>query len=424
MKLTQLAVDSYKRISVAVIDIDPDAPGVVALMGKNEQGKSSALDAFESLMAGRKARKMKRPVHTGAEKATIVATFREDDGATITVRRIYKVDGSTSIEVRQDGLKVARPDDILRRLYSHVALDPLAFANSDTKLQVQTLLGLIGFDPTALDERRANLYATRTSANQDVTRLKGRLEAFPAAVDVIPERIDVAATAAELDRALEQSHEVEALDRGVEIATDEVTRATSEVARLREALTAAEGNLVNWQATLETRTAEADAASQALPDTAPIRERLQSAEAHNSSIAQQIERAAVATELAAAEARSAELTASITAVDEEKVAGFDAHPMPVPGLTIEDGEVYLDGTPFAETSAGGKLRTSVAIAMALNPDLRAILVRDGSLLDGDNRKIIHDLARDNDYTVLMEIVDETAETGVIFEDGRIREVRA
>jgi len=422
MKLTQLAVDNFLRISVAVIDFDPDKAGTVALMGENEQGKSSALNAFETLLAGRKTPKYARPVHDGADQASIVATFREDDGTVLTVRRVYKADGTTRIEVKQDGLKVARADDILRRLYSHVALDPLAFANSSAAEQAKTLLGFLDFDPSKLDARRANLFATRTDAGRDVVRLRGQLDGYPAAAEV-GERIDIAATAAELDRGVEQHQAADRLRFAADTALQEHGDAVGTVEQAREALARAEATLADWTTTLAEREAAADAAEEVRPDLAPLRERIASAEQHNEAIAEQERRKAVADQLAEAEAHVAELTAGIESIDAEKAEAFAEARMPVPGLTIEDGEVYLDGTPFSQTSSGGKLRTSVAIAMALNPELRAIVVRDGSLLDKGNRRIIDELARDNDFAVLMEIVDDAAASGVVFEDGKISEVR-
>jgi len=424
MKITQITAENYKRVTLATINFEPTASGVVALMGPNESGKSSTLDAFEALIAGRKAPKVSKPIHKGAAKGRIVATFQEDDGTELVVERVY-TDKGTTITVRQNGLKVAKADDILARLYSHVALDPLAFANLDSEKQAQTLLRLVGFDPAELDEKRANLYATRTDVGRDVKRLTGQLDGFPPAAEV-GERIDIAATAAELDRGVEQHQAADRLRASADAALQAHGDLVGNVEQAREALARTEATLADWSTTLVEREAAADAAEAARPDLAPLRERIATAEQHNAAIAEQERRATVAGELATTAARFAELTTSIEAVDVEKRKGFEEHPMPVPGLTIdEDGEVLLDGTPFSQTSAGCKLRTSVAIAMALAPHLRAILIRDGSLLDQRNRDIIDQLARDNDFTVLMEIVDENAPAGVVFEDGHIaREVTA
>ena len=69
------------------------------------------------------------------------------------------------------------------------------------------------------------------------------------------------------------------------------------------------------------------------------------------------------------------------------------------------------------------IRTGVAIAMALNPNLRLIIIRDASLLDAGNRKVIDDIAKANDFLVLMELADENAPVGVVIEQGTVREVR-
>lgn len=428
MKLTQLAVDNFKRISVAVINIDPDKPGTVALMGKNEAGKSSALDALEVLLAGRKAPKIKQPVHAGADKASIIATFRDDDGVVITVRRTYKADGGTAIEVRQvedDGstVIVKRPDDLLRRLYSHVAFDPLEFANLESKAQTETLLKLIGFDPSALDTRRANLYATRTQVGQEVTRLKGQLDGFPEALAELPDAISVADARAELDAAVATHHALEGAEFAAGAASSNTQSHDKHVEQLREELEQAEADAkAAEQAEIAAEAALRDARA-ALIDPGPIRAKIDSAQAHNDRITVELGRRRVVEQLDTAKAEVQRLTDTMAEVDAEKVAGFASAKMPVPGLTVVDGEVHLDGTPFSQTSAGGKLRTSVAIAMALQPDLRAILVRDGALLDGDNRKIIDQLAKANDFTVLMEIVDESEAAGVVFEDGQIARVK-
>jgi energy-coupling factor transporter ATP-binding protein EcfA2 len=424
LKLTGLKVENYKRITLAEVVFDAAKGGVVALMGRNEQGKSSFLDALEALIAGRKAPKQVMPIHKGRDQSRIVATFRQDDGRELIVTRHYKATGSTSIEVRLDGLKIAKADEILSTLYSHVALDPLAFANLGTKEQTQTLLGLIGFDPSALDEEAANVYATRTDVGREVKRLTEQVKAFPpedAALAATP-LVDVGAVQAELEAA--RLHNGKKAD-----AQNEALRASQGVVDMDQTIEVLESRLAAARERRASLVAEEKSWQEQANATAELpldgfQEQIRTADETNEAIRTQIRRAHEAGKLANVEAEQKKLTLRLAEIEKEKAAGFAAAKMPIPGLTVEDGEVYLDGTPFSQTSAGGKLRTSTAIAMALNPDLRAIIIRDGSLLDSSNRKIIDDLAKANDFTVLMEIVDESAPAGVVFEDGAIREVRA
>ena len=67
-----------------------------------------------------------------------------------------------------------------------------------------------------------------------------------------------------------------------------------------------------------------------------------------------------------------------------------------------------------------QLRTSIAIAMALNPKLRVIRVRDGSLLDEESLKLIADMADKEDYQVWCERVDSSGKIGFVLENGHLK----
>ena len=100
----------------------------------------------------------------------------------------------------------------------------------------------------------------------------------------------------------------------------------------------------------------------------------------------------------------------------EKIA---AAKLPVNGLGFGDGFITLNGLPFKQASDAERLRTSVAIAMALNPKLRLILVKDGSCLSPKSMKILEDMANEKDFSVWIERQVGTGGTGFVIEDGRI-----
>lgn len=412
MKLVQLNVNGFKRITVAEVEFDTDANGVVVLKGRNGAGKSSFLDAFAALVTpGRQIPKRSMPVHAGEDEATIVGEFADDDGHTFTVTRRYVAEtGKTSILVQQDGLKVADTSTITSAIYSHIALDPLAFATLDPAKQVQTLVQLIGFDPAPLDKKRADLYATRTTVGQEVTRLKG-VVASAVKLDkklAGAEFVDPAAIAVDLESLRDRNRRRQDRARRALSLEDAIAALEQKIQTIREEL-----------ANVESEQMEAGPEE----DPSKLAEQLATAQATNDAIRAQRDRAASVKALEDEEARYKNLTGLIDEVDREKLARLAEAKMPVPGLSIDGDEVLLDGTPFAEAASGIKLRTSTAIAIALNPNLRAIIIRDGSLLDADNRKVIDEIAREHDFLVLMEVVDENAPGGILFEDGVASDLR-
>jgi chromosome segregation ATPase len=424
VKPIALRVEGYKRITVAEAHFDPKTGRVVAVMGENEAGKSSFLDAFEALIGGRAAPKVRQPIHKGSDEARIIGTFLRDDGVEIIVERVYRANGTTAITVRQDGLKVARAEDVLSAFYSHIAIDPLGFARLDSKAQVDTLVRLTGFDPAPLDEEHRNVFETRKEAGQKVKRLAGALAEHEQALpqgEQPTELIDVAATFEQLQQAQSEHRVADARAAAVTAARVEVTRTQERVTDLTRMLDEAIAD-ANRAIEAETvATIAADAAER--PDLAPLQEALASAESHNSAVRAVLARDAAKAAHVEAVAEHKALDARLDDIAARKRAGFAGVDMPVDGLTIEEGEVYLDGTPFSQTSPGGKLRTSTLIAVALNPDLRAIVIRDGALLDDANRKLIADVAAERDYLVLMELVGDGADHGIVFEGGAIVEVR-
>jgi hypothetical protein len=61
------------------------------------------------------------------------------------------------------------------------------------------------------------------------------------------------------------------------------------------------------------------------------------------------------------------------------------------------------------------------MAMALNPKLKVIRIMDGSLLDGENMAVITEMAKDKDFQIWIERVEDGSDMAIIIEDGAIVE---
>ena len=115
-----------------------------------------------------------------------------------------------------------------------------------------------------------------------------------------------------------------------------------------------------------------------------------------------------------------ERTKTISEIDERKRAELAAAEFPVAGLGFDDDGVLLNDLPFSQASSAEKLRVSVAMGLAMNPRLRVLLIRDGSLLDEESLGIIQEMAEKSDAQIWIERVGEGAECQVIIEDGSIK----
>lgn len=109
------------------------------------------------------------------------------------------------------------------------------------------------------------------------------------------------------------------------------------------------------------------------------------------------------------------ITKRLDAIKQEKKDVFTNSKLPVRGLAFDENGIYYNGLPFNESSHNSATIISVGlkVAMAMNPRLRCIFIKDGSLLDKDTRSKIFNFCNTNgEYQILMEYVDPNAEKDV------------
>jgi len=173
----------------------------------------------------------------------------------------------------------------------------------------------------------------------------------------------------------------------------------------------------------ETKEAEANRLRGAVPSQDPIRSRIASADEQNRRRRENLEREACEADHQSAKREAARLSEEIEALDRTKETTLSAAAFPVPGLSFDDTGVLFNGIPFSQASSAEQLRVSVAMGAAMNPRLRVLLVRDGSLLDEDSLRLLAAMAEEHGLQVWLERVGEGAECSVVIEDGTVREVR-
>lgn len=59
------------------------------------------------------------------------------------------------------------------------------------------------------------------------------------------------------------------------------------------------------------------------------------------------------------------------------------------------------------------------MGLALNPQLKFVLIRDGSLLDDDGLAIVVAMATEFDAQVFIELARIEADASIIIKDGRV-----
>jgi predicted ATP-dependent endonuclease of OLD family len=411
IKIIQLTSENIKRIRA--VTITPDG-NLVVIGGDNANGKTSVLDSIAMALGGGKMIP-DQPVRRGQKHGRV-----EIDLGDLIVERRFTSKGSTLMVMPKDGREPFKsPQGVLDKLVGKLSFDPLEFVTMKPDAQLKTLKDLVGLDLSDLEQRRRSLYEDRSLANAEVKTLEGQLESLREHKDAPSEPVSVESLLTEIDDAEIHNSNGAALQLSLKSNEDAVKRCEDEIARLR----ARAMELKAEQAIWETNAADVRLRLAMFEprDTESLKEQIKTAGEQNRKIQENELRKRLVTAMRKKSAESLNLTNKIEDVDAEKEQRLSEAEFPVPGLSFGEDGVLLNGLPFDQASSAEQLKVSIAMGIAMNPKLKVLLIRDGSLLDENSLAMVAKMADEHDMQIWLEKVGQDDSCSVIIEDGMIQE---
>ena len=438
LKIVALKAENIKKL--VAVEIRPDG-NMVELTGKNGQGKTSVLDAISWALEGAGVIQGE-PIRKGQAKAWVSLDLGE-----IIVKRTFKKseagETTSSITVEsKDGARFPTPQAMLDSLMGKLAFDPLAFARMSPKEQFDSLKKLVpGVDFEEIERLNRVDFERRTNINRKAKEARAAVAALAVSEEGPTVLVNVDSLVSDLEKAGEQNAETERRKArreavAVEIKTGNVllneiiivaekrAHEIVEEARLKSEAVVDEAKKKHEDlaAKLSELQGKLDAAPE-LPeivDLSSISKKIEEARVENIVRLDRMKKVAERDEADRLEAEAAGLTEAMQGREKDKREKVAAAKLPVQGLTFGEGAILMNGVPFEQASDAEQLRASIAIAMNLNPRLRVIRVRDGSLLDERSMALLSEMAKDQDYQVWIERVDGSGKVGFVLEDGHVK----
>lgn len=402
-RIIQLEAENTKRLRA--VQITPQGH-LINIGGRNGQGKTSVLDAIEMALGGGRSIPEK-PIRDGEQTARVV--LKTED---LIITRTFSEGKSRLVVTNRDGARFTNGQQVLDALMGKLSFDPLAFTRLEPKKQAEALRDLIGLDTSELDRRRELVFNTRTDINRDVKRFQAARDRSKHHDGVGESEQSATEILASIESANESNERIRGLHNEIASRTKSIQLIDDEIGRLTKRREEEEA----------AREAAREACSgRSFINTEQFKDALSQIEDHNRKVRENIDHATITEQLDDATRRSDELTEEIECIDAEKAQVIREAKFPIEGLGIDDsGTVLYNDIPLAQASGAEQIRVSVAIGLAMNPTLRVLLVREGSLLDSDSLAIIEQMAAERDAQVFCERVGEGDECQVIIEDGMVK----
>lgn len=364
MKIAKLEIENVKR--VRAVTLEPAENGLTVIGGNNGQGKTSVLDAIAWALGGDKF----RPSNPTREGSVIPPYLHvEMDNGLIVERR-----GEKSV------LKVTDPSgrkggqQLLNEFVEQLALDLPRFMAASNKDKAQTLLKIIGVEKelAELEYKIQTTYNRRLELGRIALQKKKFADELPmypeapkepiSASELILKQQDILARNGENQRlrsALEQ------LKGQREVLRNKIDDLNVKLAELNRQLEETESRIAIGEKT----TAELVDES-----TDEIRESLVNIEAINAKVAANCQRGKAEIEAEQYQKEYDSLSDEIDSLREAKVELLTGAKLPLPGLSVEDGELTYNGQKWDCMSSAEQLRIATAIVRCLNPDCGFVLI--------------------------------------------------
>jgi predicted ATP-binding protein involved in virulence len=411
MKIINLQANNILKLTA--IDITP-TDNMIMITGKNGAGKSSVLDCIVmALKGGREIPEV--PIKKAANKGKI----RIDLGEYTITRSFTKENTYLKIE-QKSGKPIKSPQKFLDELVGNVSFDPLSFMNNEKKKQRDILLEILGFDADSLDKKEYVLRKEREAVGRDKTKLQTLYEAIPVSDITDTEEVSVEELSAQLAAGYESNNKKLREWNENELVKEKAKATIGEIKLM-------EDKILNLKTLVEEQKAQYLKERERLSEVETVDvEALQTKMAElsetNKTIRNNKDKQEAKRELEATTNNYDALTRQIENIGTERKQLLSSTKIPVQGLEFNESELLFNGIPLSQASDGEKLMVSLGISMALNPELRVLRIKDGSLLDASNRKILYEAIKDKDYQLWFESVGDDGDTGILIEEGEVVKV--
>ena len=409
VKINKLEIENVKRVKA--VTIEPTSNGLTILGGNNNQGKTSVLDAIAWALGGNKY-KPSKPARDGSMNPP---TLRLELSNGLIVERKGK---NSDLKVTDpSGQKAGQ--QLLDSFVEELALNLPKFIESSAKDKANTLLQIIGVGEKLweLDRKEERLYNERRAIGQIADQKKKYAAEQPQYPEAPNELVSIADLIHEQQEILARNGENAKKRQNRENIVNELHLSEARLKQLKE-------QLAQEEATHEKLMGDYIAANKSIEDlvdesTEEIENSIANIEEINRKVRANLDKEKAEEDAKQYKSQYDNLSAEIQKVRDERTSLLDSADLPLPGLSVEDGELVFEGQKWDNMSGSQQLRVSTAIVRKLKPECGFVLLDKLEQMDIPTLTEFGKWLESEGLQAIATRVSSGEECQIIIEDGYV-----
>lgn len=402
IKINKLEIENVKRVKA--VKVEPTANGLTVIGGRNGQGKTSVLDAIAWALGGDRY----RPSEAQRRESTIPPNLHIVLNNGLVVERKGK----------NSDLKVTDPEgnkagqQLLNEFVEQFALDLPKFMESNNREKANVLLQIIGVGNqlATLEAEEKDLYNERLA----IGRIADQKEKLAKEQPYYPDAPKELISASELIR---QQQEILAQNGENQRKRENLHRLEQEYQKINGQLE----ELLKRQATVKSDIDIARMSAADLRDrsTAELEASISNIEEINRKVRTNLDKDKAEEDAQAYRDQYAGLTKKIEDTRKKKTDLLDSAELPLPELSVKDGELVYKGQKWDNMSGSERLIVATAIVRKLNPKCGFVLLDKLEQLDTDTLNEFGKWLEQEGLQAIATRVSTGEECSLIIEDGYV-----
>lgn len=407
VKINSLEIENVKRIKA--VKLEPSENGLTVIGGKNNQGKTSVLDSIAWALGGDRFKPS-----TAAREESVIPPYLK---VTLSNGLVVERKGKNSDLKVTDPLGNKSGQQLLNEFISALALDLPKFMNSGSREKADILLQITGVGDRLyeLEKKETEIYNSRHAVGVIADSKKKHASEMPY-YENAPEDI---VSASELIR---RQQDILLRNRENQRLRDNAFKLQAERNRLAARVNQLKAELDKNYKLLEKAEEDMNTAfktAEELHDesTKELEENIAEIDKINVMVRANLDKEKAEEEAKEYGNQYSKLTSELEAVRKEKYDLLHSADMPLPNLSVEDGELTYNGFKWDNMSGSDQLKVAAAVVRKLNPQCGFVLLDKLEQMDTDTLKDFGEWLEREGLQAIATRVSTGDECTVIIEDG-------